>query len=383
MAVLRDVFIVCCCCSMGYYLLATVAGLRFARRAARPPALPAALPGVALIKPMHGYDGELTANLRTFMELDYAKKEYVFGASSEDDTALRAVEEIKRAYPAARIKQSVGDEPSANRKVGKLMRMLREPPESEILVMSDADVRVDRDYLRRLVAEIESDEKIGMVTCAYKGVAPQGGLGARLEANFINTDFTPTAILSYYLEPMRHAFASTVAIRQGTLKEVGGLGAVKNSYGDDFALARRVASAGYKIVLSSSIVTMVTEKMPFRDFWDHQMRWAMVDRKIRPISQARMLINGPFWALLLVVASDFRWPLVVLALATLAARLGMAALTFRRVLRLPVRLGELFLTPVKDILMQAVWVRSLTGDTVEWRGRKLRLLPTGEMEEVP
>lgn len=383
--ILRDVLLICCCCSMIYYALAAIAGLVFFRRAkrdAQPQGPSSDWPPVALVKPLHGFNEDLVCNIRSFMELDYPRKEYLFGVTTENDPALRALDEIKRAYPTARIAQTVGDEVSSNRKVGKLLRMLRQPPESEILVMSDADVRVDRDYLRRIVGEMQSDRKIGMVTCVYKGVAPGGGLGARLEANFINTDFAPTAILSNLLEPMRHAFASTVAVCQSTLREVGGLDAVKNSYGDDFALARRVAAAGYKIRLSSSIVTMVTEKMPFRDFWDHQMRWAMVDRKIRPISQARMLINGPFWALALFLTSGFAWPWLAMALVTVAARLGMTALTLRKVLRLPVRFTDFMLTPLKDCLMQVIWIRSIAGNTVEWRGRKLRLLPTGEMEEV-
>lgn len=374
---------VCCCCALAYYALATAAGLLFSRRSWKPVQIPNPAPGVALIKPLHGWDEELAANLRSFMELDYPNPEYVFGISGDDDPARAAVDEMRRGFPDARIAQTVGDEPASNRKVGKLMRMLRRPPASEILVMSDADVRVDRDYLERLVAELDEDEQVGMVTCVYKGAAPAGSLGARLEASFINTDFTPTAILSYYLEPMRHAFASTVAIRQATLAAVGGMDSVKNAYGDDFALARRVAAAGYRIVLSSSIVTMVTEKMAFGDFWSHQMRWAKVDRKIRPVSQMRMLINGPFWAVLLLLVSGGGWPWLALALATLAARASMTAITLRKVLRLPAKLADVFLSLPKDILMQVIWFRSLAGDTVEWRGRKLRLGSSGEMEETP
>lgn len=370
---------------MIYYGLATIAGLLFARKSRLLPGLKSqdlAWPSMALLKPLHGWDENLGANLRSFMEVDYPRKEYIFGVTTPTDPALEAMNKIVAGYPGARVTQTVGDEPSSNRKVGKLLRMLRQPPSSEILVMSDADVRVDRDYLRRIAGEMEQNANVGLVTCLYKGVAPQGGLGARLESSFINTDFVPTALLSNWFGPMRHAFASTVAMRQSTLREAGGLDSVKNCYGDDFALARRVAAAGYEIRLSSSVVTMTAEKMSFRDFWDHQMRWAMVDRKIRPVSQFRMLINGPFWALALLIASGLAWPWTSAALATLAARWAMAGLTLRRVLRLPLGFADLALLPVKDVLMQAVWMRSLAGDTVEWRGRKLRLLATGEMEET-
>lgn len=382
MAVIRDVIFVCCCASVAYYGVATIAGVLFARRARKLHSIPQQPPSVALIKPLHGYDPELTANLKSFLELDYPEKEYVFGLTSKSDPALHAVEEMQKRYPSARIRQTVGDEPTVNRKVGKLLRMLRQPPQAEILVMSDADVRVENDYLQRIVSELTASDRVGMVTCIYRGLAPPGSLGARLEMLFINTDFTPTAILSFYIETMRHAFASTVAIRQSTLKQVGGLETVKNAFGDDFALARRVAAAGFKIELSSSIVSMMTGSMSLREFWDHQMRWARVDRKIRPPSLARIGINGPFWAMLLLIASGFSWPWTIFAAVVVAARVAMAAWTLRKVLDLPLRIADLVLTPLKDLIMQSVWLTSLVGDTVEWRGRKLRLSPTGEMEEI-
>jgi ceramide glucosyltransferase len=366
---------------MLYYVLATLSGLMFARRAATPVPLPDNAPQVALLKPLHGTDGALAENLESFLNLNYPHKEYVFGVTTLNDPAVAAVEEVRRRHPEARITQTVGDEPSTNRKVGKLLRMLRNPPSSEILVMSDADVLVKSDYLRRVVGEL-CGPRVGMVTCLYGGVAPERSLGAKLEALYINTDFTPAAIVSHYVEPMRHAFASTIAIRQSTLQEVGGLGSVKNAFGDDFALARRVAAAGYGIRLSSSIVTMVTDRISLPEFWDRQMRWARVDRKIRPTSLARLGINGPFWALTLMLASGFTGVSVAAAALALGARVVMTASMLRAVLRLPLRLSDLALTPIKDLVMQAVWIGSLFGNKVEWRGRKLRLLPTGEMKEL-
>jgi ceramide glucosyltransferase len=382
-AIIRDALFLFASASIVYYLMATAASVLFRRRAARPHTLPAVPPSVALLKPLHGSDEHLAANLESFLDLDYPNKEFIFGVTSDSDPAIRVLDQLERRYPTARMSRTTGDEPSVNRKVGKLLRMLRQRPKSEILVMSDADVRVDRDYLRRIVSEMTASENMGMVTCTYRGIAPQGSLGARLEALFINTDFAPTAILSYYVEPMRHAFAATVAVRQSTLEQAGGLDAVKNSFGDDFALARKVVAAGFKVDLSSSIVSMMTERMSLGDFWDHQMRWARVDRKIRPPSLARLGINGPFWALLLLVTSRFGAPSVGFAVAVLAARVGMTAWMLRAVLHLPLRLADLALTPIKDLVMQAVWLASLVGDTVEWRGRKLRLLGSGEMEEVP
>jgi ceramide glucosyltransferase len=378
-----DFLVVCCCCSLAYYVLVTVAGLLFVRSARRFSPAVSGRPSVAILKPLLGWDEELTENLASFVNQSYPAKDLVFGINSTDDLARRAVESVRLTYPSAKITETVGDEPSSNRKVGKLLRMLRNTPSSDILVMTDADARVDRDYLARVISELTQSERVGMVTCTSKAIAPAGSLGARLEASFINTDFTPVAFLSYYLEPTRYALAATVAIRQDTLKEIGGLESVRNCYGDDFALAQRAIAKGYEIRLSSSIVTTTVGKMNLRDFWTRQTRWAIVDRRIRPVSQVRMFINGPFWASLLLLPAPFvPMAYVLVALATIAARLAMAAIFSRRVFRLQTRTADIFLTLVKDLIMQGVWIRSLIGNTVEWRGRKLYLLPNGEMQEV-
>ena len=385
--IVGDFLLVCCCCSLAYYALATVSSLLFARSARR--FLPAisGRPSVAVLKPLLGWDEDLTKNLASYFNQTYPAKDLVFGVNSPDDQARRAVESVRLRYPAATITETVGDEPSSNRKVGKLLRMLRNTPPADILVMTDADARVDPDYLARVISELTQNDRVGMVTCASKAIAAAGSLGARLEANFINTDFTPVAFLSYYLEPTCYALAATIAIRQDTLKEIGGLESVRNCYGDDFALAQRALAKGYEIRLSSSIVTTTVGEMSLRDFWTRQTRWAIVDRRIRPISQMRLLINGPFWAALLLLLAPFLPAAYgLIALATIAARLAMAAIFLKQVLRLPARAtdraADILLTLVKDLILQGVWIRSLFGNTVEWRGRKLCLLPNGEMQEM-
>ncbi len=383
----RDFLIVCCCCSLAYYVLVTIAGLLFARSARRLSPTISGRPSVAVLKPLLGWDEGLSENLASFVNQTYPAKELVFGINSPDDSARRAVESVRLSYPSAMITETVGDEPSSNRKVGKLLRMLRSTPPADVIVMTDADARADHDYLARVISELTQNDRVGIVTCASKAIAPAGGLGARLEASFINTDFTPATFLSYYLEPTRYALAATIAIRQDTLKEIGGLESVRNCYGDDFALAQRAVAKGYQIRLSSSIVTTTVGKMSLRDFWTRQTRWAIVDRRIRPVSQMRLLINGPFWASLLLLLAPFvPSAYALLALTTIAARLAMAAIFYKQVFRLPARAADraadLVLTLVKDLILQGVWIRSLFGNTVEWRGRKLYLLPNGEMQEV-
>ena len=88
MNVASSLALACICISVIYYAATMMAGWRFIRRAsASPPPLPKIAPRVALLKPLHGVSDSLAENLMSFMEVDYPRKEYLFGVSSYDDPA--------------------------------------------------------------------------------------------------------------------------------------------------------------------------------------------------------------------------------------------------------------------------------------------------------
>src|SRR5437763_14927676 len=93
----------------------------------------------------------------------------------------------------------------------------------DILVVSDSDIRVPSDYLRRVVAPL-SDSDVGLVTCLYRGVA-SGALGSRLESLGISTDFVPGVLVARALKGgQRCVMGSTLTVRGQGLQAVGGVG---------------------------------------------------------------------------------------------------------------------------------------------------------------
>jgi ceramide glucosyltransferase len=369
--------------SISYYAAAVVLGMRFARRAESLPApLPKIAPRAAILKPLRGLTTNLPANVISYLELDYPRKEYVFGVSGYDDAAAGVPLGLKGRYQFHDIALVIGEEPDcANHKVAKLIRMFERAPRAEIIVVSDADIAVERDHLRRVVGELTADARVGIVTCLYRAV-PTNGLGSRMESLFVNTDFAPMAIVSEAIEPIRHAFGATITIKRSALEAIGGFKPLKNLLADDFFLGRMVAEKGNEIRLSSSVVTINAEERSFADFWVHQLRWARTYRTVRPVSLARIIIDGPFWALMMLVSSGFQlWAAAVLLLV-LVARTAMAAVMLAQVFKLPQLLTDLWLMPIKDLVMTAIWFASLAGNEVVWGGRRFRLLSAGRMEEV-
>ena len=60
----------------------------------------------------------------------------------------------------------------------------------------------------------------------------------------------------------------------------------------------------------------------------------------------------------------------------------MAALMLRRVLSLRELIRDLWLLPLKDLCMTAIWFASLLSNKVQWAGRRLEILPDGTLRDV-
>jgi ceramide glucosyltransferase len=371
------------CVSVFYYAAATVAAIRFAKRTTSPlPPLPKVPPRVTVLKPLHGSSNSLAANLVSFLEISYPRVDFSFGVENYNDAAAEIPVALRQRYQYANVTLVVGEEPNcSNRKIAKLVKMAERAEKAEIFVLSDADVSVDRDYLKRIVGELISDEKIGIVTCAYRA-RPGGSFASRLEALYVNTDFLPQILLAEMIEPMHYALGATIAIKRDVLEAAGGFRAVKNMLADDFYLGNFTNSQGYEIKLSDSMVTLTCEEKTLCEFWHHQLRWARTYRTVRPISIATILMHGPFWALVLLAVSHGSAAACAALVLVLAARLSMSAAIVSRVLKMPEMLGQLWLVPFKDLIMTGVWFGSLLSNKVRWAGREFKVIRGGTMQEV-
>jgi ceramide glucosyltransferase len=344
--------------------------------------LPKIVPRVAVLKPLRGLGVRLVESLISYLELDYPRVEYLFGVASYADRAAEAPVALREQYRFKPMTLVIGEEPGCtNRKVAKLIKLGDRAPNAEFLVISDADISVERDHLRRVAGELSSDERAAIVTCLYRA-RPHGTLASRLEALAVNTDFAPQVMVSSAVEPIRYAFGATIAIKRAALEEIGGFRALKDVLADDFYLGKLVTDRGHRIRLSSSLVTTVAYERTFADFWNHQLRWARTYRTARPLSLATILIHGPFWAFVMLAASGGKLFAIKALILVLAARMAMSALMLSRVLLVPELIRDVWLVPIKDLCMSAVWFASLLSNKVVWAGRRLEILPDGKMLEV-
>ena len=330
-------------------------------------------PPVSILKPLKGEDPEIYESFRSHCLQDYPQYEIIFGVSDANDPAVQVVERVRQEFPQRAIQLQVCSEIlGANTKVSNLEQMVR-AARYEHLIVSDSDIRVEPNYLRKVMAPL-SDPKVGMVTCPYRGIAAPT-LGSKLESLGISTDFCAGVLVARLIEGgVRFALGSTMAFRRRELAAIGGFESFVNYLADDYELGKRVAALGLEVHLSEVVVETFLPAYNLRQFFEHQLRWARGVRDSRRAGYMGLLFTfGWQWALLAILASrgaNWAWELAAVAIFlrfVVAWIVGVRVLKDRQVLRL------LPLVLLRDVAGVLVWLASFASNTVSWRGDRFHL----------
>jgi len=361
--------------SIGYYLMCLLAASKFLRdrKISIAGYSPETTPPVSILKPLKGTDPEMYESLRSHCLQDYPEYEIIFGVKDTNDPATQIVARLKAEFPQRFVRLAVCPENlGANTKVSNLAQMLP-GARYEFLIVNDSDIRVEADYVRRVIAPL-ADPEVGMVTCLYRGV-PARTFGSRLESLGISTDFSAGVLVARQVEGgIRFGLGSTLAFRRHDLEAIGGFQAFVDYLADDYEIGRRIAARGLEVKLSETVVETFVPPYSAREFLLHQLRWARSVRDSRPWGYVGLgLTFGLIWGLLtLVSAHAAAWTWMLLT-ATLAMRLAVAIVVGVLVLRDRHVLRLLWLIPVRDLIAALLWIASFTGHTIAWRGVAFRL----------
>ncbi len=306
----------------------------------------------------------------------------LFGVASESDPACALVQELIGEHPGLDAQLIVcGEALGPNAKVSTLIQLERHA-KNEIVVISDADVRVTDDFLANAVRPLENPE-VGLVNCFYCLANPSTP-AMQWEAVAINADFWSQVLQSQTLKPLDFALGAAMVTRREQLKQIGGFESLVDFLADDYQLGNKIARTGKQIVLSPVLVECWEAPMNWKRVWAHQLRWARTIRVCQPAPFFfSILSNATLWPVLWTAAllanhhSFWFVPISILLPVRIQAALKMQEWLTRG-------LGHyiwFWLVPIKDLLNVAVWALAFVGNTIEWRGEKFRVLPGGKLKK--
>ncbi|HXN50372.1 MAG TPA: bacteriohopanetetrol glucosamine biosynthesis glycosyltransferase HpnI [Candidatus Acidoferrum sp.] len=360
-----------------YYLLSLYCTVEYFRTLRRlPPHDDSFAPPVSILKPVRGVDSGAYENFASYCQLDYPEYELVFAMADAHDPVIPVIEKLQRDFPGRSIR-FVTDVPRVgeNNKVNSLCRLVKEA-RHDLLVMTDSDVRVERDYLREVVAPF-ADARVGAVTSFYC-CAGGGTFAADLNMLGMCMDSVPSALVARRLEgKVQFAFGWTMATTKERLAEIGGWEAMANHHSDDFELGNRIAGKGHRLELMREPVWMVFPEQSFSEFLRHELRWAIGLRNVRPAGYAGMIFtHGLPWAILaasVAAASGWAVTAALYVAAYLILRIGLAYSAGVWGLRDHNITSKLWLAPVRDAVSVAVWFAGFFTDRIHWRGLEYRV----------
>ena len=363
----------------GYQLFQLVAAAAFFRRARRRDARAKDYrPPVTILKPLKGPGIDLYANLASFCRQDYPQFQIVCGVNDPSDPAIEIVRRIQRDFPHRDVVLSIGDRPGANRKVANLCHMM-EQAKYDVLALSDADVRVRPDYLRRTIAPLVKPT-VGLTTCLYRG---RGffGLPSVIESLLINCDFVPMVLTAQYIG-QRNALGASLCFTREALDAMGGFPALADYLADDNMLGAGVKRAGYTVELLPYVVETILDSTTVADVWRHQVRWARTYRVLQPIGWFSSLVtHATTWGTAALVATGASPVGIGFFLTAITVRLGTLRVIMR-MLRERDTPRHLWMVPLKDLGFTAVWLASWLGHDVVWSGQRLRVQRDGKMVPI-
>jgi ceramide glucosyltransferase len=347
-----------------YYGIALFSCLRFFLAAK--PKENGFLPPISNLKPVRGLDPDAYENFASFCRQDYPNYEILFCVGDTSDPVLPVLHRLKRDFPNTRIRIVIGSGRIAtNDKVAKLARLVEEAS-YEHLVISDSDVRVAPDYLRRIVAPMANPET-GAVTCFYVPTNETSWV-QRLQDVGMLSDFYPGILVARQLDGVKFALGPTICTTRTHLAEFGGYPSIENKPADDLLVGRSIAER-HEVVLLPYTISSVPDYQSLRELFLKRLRWITVMRHMRPWGHAGLLFTlGLPWALL-AFAID---PTVTVAAIYLGGyflvRSTLTLLVGSKGLRQPRVWTKLAFIPVWDAMASLIWFTSFTRNSIRWRG---------------
>lgn len=298
-----------------------------------------------------------------------APVQILFGVASPDDPVCTIVSELMAEHANVDAQLIICDAiVGTNGKVSSLAQL--EPAVThDLIFISDADVFVPPEFLANVVPMFE-DATIGLVNCFYRLANPTT-LAMRWEAVAVNADFWSQVLQSRSIQKVEFALGAVMALSKPQLQKIGGYKALADYLADDYELGRRVAKSGKRIEFSTVVVDCFETQQSWAKVWAHQLRWARTIRICQPFPYFMSILNNAsLWPVLWMIVDPTS---IGCAVGFLGFRMITATHLQSRLTQSNRHMGFFWLPPFADLLGFVIWALSFFGNTVIWRGQKLRV----------
>lgn len=333
---------------------------------------------VTILKPLKGADSDLKQNLETFFNLDYPKFELLFSVADPFDPAFDVACELIRKHPHVRARLITGDvKVGANPKINNMVKSYGQAAYDWLLI-SDSNVRVKPDYLKRMVAHLETG--VGAVTSVVAGQNPEQ-LGGHLEASYLNTFYARGMMLAFRTgNPI--VMGKSMLFRKSTAERFGGITMLARYLAEDYMAGEAIRHLGLRALMTCDPIVQHIGNYSFKSFWQRHLRWGRIRKNQSPITFWIEPLLGCFpSALIGAIAAHMAFGFSIADFLALHLVVWSSCdfLMMRRLgQKIEYKLPLIWF--LREALVLPLWINIAAGNTVDWRGGKLKLNTNGILE---
>ena len=317
--------------AVGVYLLwDAVRWMSFARRRLRgDPGFH--MPRAAVLCPCKGMEPELERNLAALTQFDYKNYSVFFVLASASDPAYATVKRIaEESHTPAHV--IIAEKPEdCGEKVNNLRVAVGQlAPEFEVLVFVDSDGRPEKSWLRRMVAPLHSNSRVGATTTMRWFIASRNNLATRLLAAW-----NASVVTMLKENGKNFCWGGGTAIRRDVFDQTGVLEEWSHSVSDDYSMTRALERANRSIVFVPECLIASYAETDLRGLLEFTNRQILITR----------VYSGRTWAYAALTHSLYCFTLALGAFLTLSNVMAtlpafhLAILTFVPMLLAAIRGG--------------------------------------------
>lgn len=334
---------------------------------------------VTILKPLKGADAALEKNIESFFELDYPNYEILISVPSFNDPAYSIAARTIARNPRIKARLFAGEAKiGPNPKINNILKAYESALNDWILI-SDSNVRVERNYLKRLVAHLEPG--VGLVTAIVAGREAHG-LGGRLESTYLNTFYARGMSL---IERLGHpcVVGKSMLFQRSTATRFGGIQNLARYLAEDYMAGEAMLRLGLRVVVATDPVPQIIGQYSFKEFWSRHIRWGRIRKAQAPLAFLFEPLTGCFLSACLGAWASSQLfnitPWFILVFHFSVWSLGDLLLMLRLGERAHVLMPAWWF--LRELLAFPLWIHIASGNTVNWRGTHLTIQQGGMLAE--